>query len=129
MVFGVLGLIVGVAAGVMVGRQSSSKSAALPPDTIIASNRAPVIPPSSFQALRARTNAIPDASASGRLTVEDLPAAIERVMRGSQMDRYHALYELANRVEPVDIPRALELLSKHSSQEVRYGISQRLIAR
>src|SRR5688572_8005134 len=96
-VFGILGLIVGALAGGLVSRRMGSKATS--PDTASATNVPFSVPQSSLRALRARSDSTNAAPATGRISIHDLPAEIERVMRGSTMERYHALYELANRVD------------------------------
>ena len=77
-VFGTVGLMAGLIAGIMAGRHFAPSRAAEIKSIASAETNAPPAPPkSSFQPMHRPREVSTNAATAGRLTLEDLPAADE----------------------------------------------------
>src|ERR1051325_11961742 len=126
-VVGIAGIAAGFIAGAFVNRQFRSgdaiKGTAAPERSKGASAR----PESPFKPGPQRDAPAGMAGkANGRLTLNALPAELDKVLNEPNSIRAHSMVELANRIDPADFATALSYLRKHKSVEARNAFTYRL---
>jgi hypothetical protein len=131
LVFGVVGVAAGLIAGIVVDRKLASHPAPIAPNEATLESVEPKPQPkTTLQSLRpAEPPREPTFKTTGRVSIAELPLAIEKVLRESQSTRYMSMMELGNRIDDADIAEALGILAKHPSLEARNMVSQRLMIR
>ncbi len=121
--FGLVGVVTGLFAGVLVDRKLIQGPATPGRSDTIVVTAAP--PASTFKPLQPReVSAGAPGKSTGRLTLAELPAALERALNESQMNRYASLLELANRVDITLVN--MSVLKNNRARAIRFSTLEAL---